>query len=141
MSKVRTGQVRVDGLRDLNRALKALGPEFQAELKAANIDVAELVADDARAAAYSQGGVAAKTAPSLKATRTSGSAGVGLGGSAYPFAGGAEFGSIKHKQFKPWRGNDSGAGYFLYPSIRDNSERIVSEYMGALNEILRKYNL
>ena len=141
MSRVRTGTVRVDGLRDLNRALKALGPEFQKELKEANIDVATFVANDARSAAYAQGGVAAKAAPSIKPTRTTGSAGVAIGGGAYPFAGGAEFGSIKYKQFQPWRGNDSGAGYFLYPSIRANSDRIVTEYTKALDDIMRRYNL
>lgn len=141
VTKVRTGDIQVEGLVELNRALRELGPEFQRELKGANLQVAELVAADARAAAHSLGGVAAKTAGSIKAKGYTTSAGVALGGTGYEFALGAEFGSYKFHQFKPWRGSSSDAGYFLYPAIRHDGDRIETEYRAALDHLLRKVKL
>lgn len=140
-SRISTGEVKVDGLAELNRALRRMGPEFQKELKGANLDVAQLVAEDARAAARSLGGVAAKTAPSIQAKGYTQSAGVALGGPGYEFAGGAEFGSIRFKQFQPWRGNGSDAGYFVYPSIRADLERIETEYTAAIDALIKRVGL
>lgn len=141
MAKIRTGAVQVSGLNELNRALKQLGPELQKELKETNLEVAQIVADDARGIAVSLGGVAAKTAPSIQAKGYTTSAGVGFGGSGYPFAMGAEFGSYRFKQFKPWRGNGSDAGYFVYPAIRQDADRITSEYTEAIDDLMRKVGL
>ena len=118
--RIRTGFIQVDGLRELDAALKSLGPELRKELRTTNKAVATLVANDARSAAYSIGGVAAHVAPSIKASAGTQSAGVALGGPAYPMAGGAEFGAgqdrmrdrrtgqyIGFRQFQPWRGNSS----------------------------------
>lgn len=133
--------VKVTGLAELNKALKALGPEVQAELKAANFEVGSMVADDARSIAQGLGGVAAKTAPSIKATKTAAGAAVSFGGSAYPFASGAEFGAYRYKQFQPWRGNGSDAGYFVYPAIRQDADQIESTYVERIDDILRKHDL
>lgn len=136
--KIRSGTVQVEGLRELSRALKAIGPDAQKELKDASKRVAAFVADDARAAAYSIGGVAAHVAPSIKPTGGVAGAGVAMGGASYPMAGGAEFGSYKYKQFKPWRGNSTGAGYFLYPTIRENADRIQTEFTDAVDDIIKR---
>lgn len=133
--------VRVDGIAELHRALKRLDPELEKELKRANKSIAQFVADDARAAAYSLGGVAAKVAPSVKANAGSGWAGISLGGSAYPMAGGAEFGAYQYHQFKPWRGNNSDAGYFMYPAIRQDADRIETEWKDAADAAIRKAGL
>lgn len=133
--------MQVEGLNELNRALKALGPELQKELKQTNLDVAQLVADDARGIAHSLGGVAAHVAPSIQAKGYTTSAGVGFGGPGYPMAGGAEFGSIRFKQFKPWRGNGADAGYFVYPAIRQDADRITTEYTEAIDDLMRKVGL
>ena len=137
----RSQGVNVRGLAELNRTLKQLGPEVQAELKAANVEVGEMVANDARSIAYSLGGVAAKVAPSIGSTRTQAGAGVSFGGAAYPFAGGAEFGAYRYPQFKPWRGNGEGAGYFVYPAIRQDSDEIADTYMERLDDLMRKHDL
>lgn len=130
--------VKVTGLVELNKALKALGPEVQKELKAANFEVGDMVAGDARSIALGLGGVAAKVAPSIKATKTAVGAAVSFGGAAYPFAGGAEFGSLRFKQFKTWRGNGSDAGYFLYPAIRQDADQIETTYVERIDDIMRK---
>lgn len=141
MARIRTGDVKVVGLSDLNRRLKELGPAAQKELRETNKSVAEFVADDARAAALTIGGVAAKVAPSIKAKGTNLGGGVSIGGAAYPFAGGAEFGAIKYKQFHPWRGNKETAGYFVYPSIRRDADRITTEYSKALDRLIERHDL
>ena len=134
--------VKVTGLAELNRALRDMGGrEFQKELKEAGRSVATTVADDARGIASSLGGVAAKTAPSIRAAAGNTSAGVSFGGSGYPFAMGAEFGSVRFKQFKPWRGSGSEAGYFVYSAIRDNADFIGEKYLAVVDEVLDRHGL
>lgn len=138
MAAIRTGTVKVQGLPELSRALKAIGPDAVDELKEASHRVATFVAEDARAAASSIGGVAAHVAPSIKAMKRATSAAVGFGGAAYPMAGGAEFGALRYRQFKPWRGSGSDAGYFLYPAIRADADRIQTEFTDAIDDIIRR---
>ena len=133
--------VKVTGLAELNKALKALGPEVQSELKAAHFEVGSMVADDAKSIAYGLGGVAAKVAPSIKATKAAAGAAVSFGGAAYPFAGGAEFGSLRYKQFKTWRGSGSDAGYFVYPAIRQDADQIETTYVERIDDLMRKNGL
>lgn len=139
--QVADAAVRVEGLAELQRALRQLSSEFPKEMRLEGKAIATDVADDARSRAFSLGGVAAKTAPSIKASAGARFAGVAFGGPAYPFAGGAEFGSIRYSQFKPWRGNSSDAGYFVYPSIRDQADSIEERYLEALGRITDKAGL
>lgn len=150
--KIRSGTVKVDGLTELNRALKAIGPDAQKELREASKKVAEFVADDARAAAHTIGGVAAHVAPSIKPVGGVAGSGVAMGGARYPMAGVAEFGAYGstksgwyansnregRPQFKPWRGNSSDAGYFLYPAIRQDADRIETEFTHAIDDIIQR---
>ena len=143
MPKVKSGAgVRVEGLDELNRTLRALGGrEFQAELRAAGKEIATEVASDATGKAYSLGGVAAHVAPSISASAGFTSAGVSFGGAAHPAAMGAEFGGQGRpttQQFKPFRGHE---GYFVYPAIRDNSEEIERTYLAAVDNILKRHGL
>lgn len=141
MTKIKTGAVEVHGLVELNRALKAIGPETKGELRKTNKTVADLVANTAQGSARSLGSTPAHVAPSLKPTAGALSAGVSMGGPRFPMAAGAEFGSDKYKQFKPWRGRGEGAGYFLWPAIRSEADRIETEYARSMDELLRKVNL
>jgi len=130
--------IRVEGLTELNRALRTMGPEFQKELKQANMDVAQFVADDVQAAAFSIGGVAAKTAPSIAAKAGTAWAGVSLGSA--PYAAGAAFGGQGRPttmQFKPWRRE----GYLPYPQIKADGPRIEHEYNEALDDLLKRNGL
>jgi hypothetical protein len=141
MGRIKTGAVQVDGLVELNRALKVMGGDLPKELRAANKAVATFVTADAKSAAESLGGVAALVAPSIKASAGATSAGVAFGGPAYPMAGGAEFGAYQYPQFHPWRGNGPGAGYFVYPAIRQDVDRIETEYHNALEHLIAKAGL
>ena len=138
----------------LQRALRALPKEVQTELKAAAERIAQKVATDAGARARGQGGLSALVAGSLRASKGRTPA-IRMGGATrLPASGagwqrsrrgpgqgvgdamwGAEFGGGRRsttKQFLPWRGSGSSAGYFLYPTVRADSDFIADEYSEAL---------
>lgn len=48
-----------------------------------------------------------------------------LGGHAYDM--GAEYGSIVYKQFKAWRGNGEGSGYFFWPAVREFEDKSLTD--------------
>ena len=142
MTRIRTGAVQVDGLPELHRALKRLGDlEASRELRGANKKAAEHVRDKSKARAYMVGGVAAHVAPSLRASAGTQSAAVSGGGASHPAFAGAEFGGRGRPttmQFQPHRGRE---GYFVYPTIRAESGRIVKPYQEALDQIIKKVGL
>jgi hypothetical protein len=129
--------ITVEGLDELRRALKkAEDVDALAGIKAANRDIGLMVVAAAKTRAFGVSRMAASAAQTLRATNTAGYAGVRLGSAAKPFAAGAEFGSIRYRQFKPWRG--SGAGYFLYPTVRDKTPEIINQYADAIVSVLVK---
>lgn len=133
--------VGVEGLTELRKALKAISDTAPRELSAAGKEVAGFVAEDARSAASGLGGVAAKVAPSIKASSAGGGGAIGLGGAAYPMAAGAEFGGQGRpttQQFKPHLGR---TGYFVYPTIRRDADRIEETYSEKIDDLMRKYDL
>lgn len=142
MARIKTGTVQVDGLRELSKALKQLEDKnLGKELQKANKAAANLVASAAKGLATTLGSTPAHVAPSIRASAGRQSASVSIGGAAYPMAAGAEFGGQRRpttQQFQPWRGSDSNAGYFLYPTIRAKVDEIVGEYADALDELLGK---
>lgn len=135
----------LDGFREELRKLDDAG--LIEELKEANADVAELVVRAARSRASTR--MEQRAASTLKARRAQRAAEVSFGGAQAPFAAGAEFGAGQnivrrsvsgrsfrgYNQFRAWRGNDTGAGYFLYPSIRAETEKIVEMYGDAIEKI------
>lgn len=142
----RSQAVKVEGLKDFQRELRSIDTKLPRELTKANKNAAELVASRARHKAASQGGVASKTAPSIKAAAEQRRSKVNIGGLAFPFALGAEFGSKQYLQFKHWRGNrhdegmepGSGVGWFLYPTIRETRDEYIEIYTRSINEVMRK---
>lgn len=133
--------VSVEGLADLRKALKAVSDQAPKELNAASKEVASFVAADARGAAEGLGGVAAHVAPSIGAVGNARGGAVSLGGAAYPMAEGAEFGGQGRpttQQFRPHLGR---TGYFVYPTIRRDGDRIESTFSELLDDLMRKYDL
>lgn len=129
--------IRIEGLAALQKELRQMGAEFAKQLSTANKDAAEVVASAARSKASGRGGVAAKTAPSIKAQGEQRRSKVTIGGNAYPFAMGAEFGATAYRQFPAWRGSGSGAGYFLYPAIRSTRDEFVEVYERVIDHVAR----
>lgn len=134
----RTQPIKVEGLAELQRELRRIGPESARELRLANKAAAEIVAGEARSRALVVGGVAAKSAPSIRPLGQGRAAAVKLGGARYPFALGAEFGSIQYRQFAPWTGSNSGSGYFLYPAIRAKQDDVVDVYDDMLRALTKR---
>jgi len=135
------GGIRVEGLNELVARLKVLEAGSEVAVRLANKEAATFVTAGARAAASALGGVAAHAAPSLKASAGVKSAGVALGGGDHPEALGAEFGGGRRpttQQFKPWLGH---TGYFLYPVIRRDHEKIDETYRAALDKIIKEAGL
>lgn len=135
------GGIRIEGLNEVVARLKALDVGAEVGIRLANKEAATSVAQGAASAASALGGVAAHSAPAIKASAGIKSAGVALGSDAYPMALGAEFGGGRRpttQQFEPWRGHE---GYFLYPTIRRDSERINETYRDALDRVIREAGL
>jgi hypothetical protein len=146
----------------LNKALRKLPKEATVKLRTASMDIAADVAGEARDRAVRVAGVAKYVAPTIKATRdrvpvirmgartqlpstsrsrSSSSQTVG------DVIWGAEFGGQRREwksrkesgtmQFQRWRGSSTGAGYFLWPAVRANSDDIRERYSQALLDALR----
>lgn len=128
------GSLSIVGLRELQRELKALDADFPKELRVANKAAAEIVAEATRSSFSGRGGVAPKVAASVKALAQQRSASVKIGGAAYPFAMGSNFGSIRFKQFpKP-----ASPDHSLYRSIEAKRTEIVEEYGDMVDRLMSK---
>lgn len=131
----------------LRRALRKLPKEVSASLREASLGIAQDVAGIAAQRARMVGGVAKYVAPTIKAksdrvpkivmggtARLPGERG-GRNQTVGNVVWGAEFGGGRRpttRQFSPWRGNSTGAGYFLWPTVRDESAEIMDRYGDAL---------
>jgi hypothetical protein len=147
---MKAGTVKVVGLDDFRRELKKLDEAgLIADLKEANREVAQLVVDGAQQRADTR--LERAAAASLRASRTQARAQVIGGSSKVPFFGGAEFGAgqnaprvratgryVGFNQFKAWTGNGRSAGFFLYPTIRAETDRIVEVYGDHMDRITKK---
>lgn len=131
--------IRVHGLAELNRALKAIGRDAQRELKEANVKVAKVEAARIRSAASALGSTAAMVAPGITGGGGNAWAGIKLG--THPAAPGAEFGGQRRNttmQFQPWRGHE---GYFAFPTIRRDDELIERTWAEPIYDLLRRHDL
>lgn len=131
-------RVRVTGLKELARELKTIDRSWGKELAKAAKEAAKIIATDAKRRGVSAGSTLAKAAESFKPGGTQRGGYVKIGGSDYPYALGAEFGSDRYPQFQPWRGAGQNAGYALYPAIRGKREEVVEQYGHAIDELTRR---
>lgn len=129
--------VDVEGMRAFRRDIGAVDKEIVKELGRAYKGIGTMIAEDAATKANALGGVAAKAANAVKATARTTDVAVKLNaGARTPFAFGAEFGGGSRpatRQFRPWKGSGKDAGYFLYPTIRDDGAKILHAYEEAVD--------
>lgn len=147
--------VRVTGLKEAVRALKKCGDaEKLGLLKETFHQAAKLVVREAQGTAVFVSPMASRAASRLKASKVQNAAQVIFSErKGYEF--GAEFGAGRNlprsghrggtyytyaglNQFKPWLGNGTGAGYFLWPSIRAESEHIAEMVGDEMERIFEK---
>lgn len=133
--------VNVKGLKEFRVSLKKAGDEYPNKLKEANVDVANFVKTGSQGKAGSVGGVAPKAAAAMRAAKSGAGATVYLGGPKSPYAMGAEFGAKRYPQFKSYRSAgpadafQGSEGYFVFPFIRENRDKIIEMYWQKLEEI------
>ncbi|WP_326827362.1 hypothetical protein [Streptomyces sp. NBC_01751] len=138
----------VEGLAQFSRALARAGADgLRDEVKQANFDVADKLADAAKSKASGISRQMRSAAESIRATKTQNYAAVRMGSARKPYAIGAEFGAKRRTRrgnviagFQPWRGNQfggwsGGPGYFLHPAIREKGPELINEYMAAVDRI------
>lgn len=131
-------RVKVEGIKELQAALRELDKALPRELRKANLSVAREVTDQAKERASSVKG-GARLVRGLFAVAQQRSAGVQIrdgGNTAGAF--GYEFGAKKWRQFQPWLGSGEYAGYAMWPAIRDAEPELPERYAEALDPLLRR---
>lgn len=113
---VQTG-VRVEGLREFNRALRRLPPEYKNEQKAIHKKVAEPVARAAEPRAPSRSG---RLAASIRAQGTQREGRVAAGKASVPYAGPIHWG---------WPARNIKAQPFLTDALASEENTVVDIYM------------
>lgn len=152
-----TVTIRIDGVWETLRALKALPPEANDQIRDRSWTLAELLAADARSNAEARGGQAAAVARTVKARRDRVPVVVAGGAArvtrnrahAYDVLFGSEFGQnartgwyadIRYResvgggrQYDPHLGRGS---YWFFETIEDNQAAIASQWSKAADEII-----
>jgi len=143
---------------DLRKYLKQLTPEASAELRDASQAIAQRIAEEANGRARGLHPTAQMVAGNITAprdrvpqVRMSGgkklprhSSGRERRGNRQTVANvmwGAEFGGGAKRttrQFPPWRGNSTDAGYFLWPTVRERGAWMMEQWSAALRDALQK---
>lgn len=126
--------VDVVGLRDFQRELRALDKAWGPELRKTNKAVAEQVAGAVRASFSSRGGVAPKVAASVRAMAQQRNASVRIGGARFPYAMGANFGSVRYTQFPAPVDPD----YSLFRTIRAERASTLDAYEKAVADLTKR---
>ena len=143
--------IEFEGLKETREALKKLGNvEKTRAYKLAGYEIARDVVIPAAQGKASRR-MERRAAATLKAKKVSTGGAVELG-KGFEGALGAEFGAYRNQwrtwqregttvtgrgwqQFQPWRGSDGGAGYFLWPAIRDQTDEIVNRYADMIEKL------
>lgn len=145
--------IAVKGLAELRQALLGIDDSLVDVVRVANKKAADLVVERTQPAADAVSRMASAAARTLRSGRQGEVATVRLGNNKRPFALGAEFGAYPNQprrtrsgriitgwnQFESWRGAKKTAGYFLWPTIRKNSDEILRTYREQLDKTLRIY--
>lgn len=128
-------RVVVDGLRDLNKALKAANTEASDEMKAVLKGIAEGVVTDVRSRVPRRTG---KAAASYRPRGGVKGASIAFAGSKAPYAPWLDFGGTVGKSKSVKRPFIKG-GRYLYPAINDNMADIEQKVADAIDDITGRY--
>lgn len=157
--RIQNKGVSINGLddfrRDLQRLVREGGPDGLSLLKAANYRVAEHVRTRAVTRAAGVGKQQLRAARSMRSSKAATKAVLTGGSDKVPFFNGAEFGAgggirknvggrngpnpgLGWFQFLPWKEPGHGqTGYFLFPTMRAESEAIKEMYVRELDDICK----
>lgn len=147
MAKIAQEAVRVEGLKELQAALREADRAFPARLRLANNEAADVVVVRGKALAAARGPMFAKAAESLRASSEQRNAKVSLGSARVPWALGANFGAqhdiertTATRTMLGWNQFPEavhGHDVFLYAAITDTTpEPFMHSYETAVNGLL-----
>ena len=140
--------VKTRNVKNLARDIqRAVGREKDKALRKAHREIANEVRDEARTrgrSAYGKNGSYGRATRAITSRAWPDKARVRLEPKRDPRIFGAEYGSVVFRQFRGWTGNqwtqgagpESGVGYALHPTIRENVPKIREEYGDRLMDAL-----
>lgn len=135
-ASVKRGSLTVEGLVDVQKAYRRLPKDVKEGTDGQVRAVAKFVAKEAKSAASTR--AERKAATTIKAQKNSVSLG---GGGKRSRAGsmslGTEFGGRGRPRTMQFRNHRGTEGYFFWPSIRSNSEKIKKMWDDMMEDILR----
>lgn len=142
--------IRVEGLRDVQRELRALDGKLPRELTRLNKNAAEIVASRARARGTGYGGIRAAAARTIRAQGQQRYAIVALGNARTPYAAGANFGAYHDRMRVTRRGVQRGWNQFplprdpdwmVYAALEEREREVLAHYERGLAELIRRVGL
>lgn len=131
-------KVQVEGLAQVNRALRAVDAQAPKELRLALNSAAQLLIDRTRPKIPAVTG-AARRSLVAKSTRTS--ARVGVGGKRAPWYPWLDFGGQGRRSGRPAPRPFIQEGRYLYPTLREIRPRIEAELQQSLQAVIRDAGL
>lgn len=137
MATSKRGALYIEGLADTKKRFRALPKDVKAGADEQVREVARFVAAQTKAAASTR--AEKKVATTIKAQKNSVS--IGGGGkrqAAGSMALGTEFGGGRRPTTRQFRNHRGTQGYFFWPAIRRNSERIKAMWDEMVDELLRE---
>ena len=139
-------------LRAITRAFKAMDDEAILQAKKQSGELAEHVQKKIQGKSESLRSrkVAGRIAQGSKVVKSSKIGELSFGFAAQKFSGGAttqmlwggsEFGSNTYKQFPVWSGSfgRGSAGYFIYPTLREEQPYIINQWESGFNQIIKEW--
>jgi hypothetical protein len=135
-------RIRVRGLNELVRDMRAVYPELPKIIRETNRAFANrIVPDVQRAYEARYPAVSGRGRASIRALAGASRATIAMGGARVPYIVGQEFGSDRYPQFSPWTGRAPGSpvgsrGRFLYPTIRALAPELADEYATEVDRAL-----
>jgi hypothetical protein len=132
--------IRIDGLKELQRALKTVSKDAPKALRLAGNDAANLVVNDARPRVPigpAQGGHAVS---SIKAASTRTQTRVQEGGNRFPYMPWLDFGGMGGRDKKNWRPFVK-KGTFIWASFVDNRQQVQDKLEESLTQVIRSSGL
>jgi hypothetical protein len=132
------GKIQVTGLREFQRALKAMDAGLPKQLRLALNEASKEVIDYAAARMPKRTG---RAAASLKARSTQKAARVGLGGGKAPYAPWLDFGGEGRVKGRPARREFIKSGRYVYKGLEVKRDKVTEIMSEALTQLAKDAGL
>jgi HK97 gp10 family phage protein len=123
------GAVKIEGLREVNKALRDLSDDLKNSMKETHLAAAKTIVPEAMRLAPVRSGALAR---SLRATATRTGGRVRAGGSTVPYAGPIHFG---------WPARRIKPQPFVYEALDPRRDEVIDVYVKRLNELIEHYGI